>query len=111
MRKVQPLQGALEHYDAWAAGLRREESPSRADVAVVSFDAVLGKVKVAPLATWTQADVDAYIARHRVPVNELLRDGYASVGCRPCTRRTLPGQDPRAGRWSTFDKDECGIHR
>jgi phosphoadenosine phosphosulfate reductase len=111
LRKVEPLERALKPYDAWAAGLRREESPSRANVAVVSFDAMRGMVKVAPLAAWTQADVDAYVVRHRVPVSEMLRDGYASVGCWPCTRRTVPGEDPRAGRWSAFDKNECGIHR
>jgi len=111
LRKVEPLERALDRYDAWAAGLRRDESPSRANTPVVGFDASRGKVKVAPLATWTQADVDGYISRFNVPVNTLLRQGYASVGCWPCTRRTPPGADPRAGRWPMFDKNECGIHR
>ena len=111
MRKVEPLERALAGYDAWAAGLRRDESPTRANTPVVGFDANRGKVKVSPLAAWTQADVDAYISRHDVPVNVLLRQGYASVGCWPCTRRTPPGEDPRAGRWPLFDKTECGIHR
>jgi phosphoadenosine phosphosulfate reductase len=111
LRKVEPLERALERYDAWAAGLRRDESPSRANTPVVSFEAARGKVKVSPLATWTQSDVDAYITRYNVPVNALLRQGYASVGCWPCTRRTPPGTDPRAGRWPMFDKSECGIHR
>jgi phosphoadenosine phosphosulfate reductase len=66
---------------------------------------------VSPLAAWTQDDVDAYISRYDVPVNALLRQGYASVGCWPCTRRTPPGEDPRAGRWPLFDKTECGLHR
>jgi phosphoadenosine phosphosulfate reductase len=110
MRKVEPLERALERYDAWAAGLRRDESPSRANTPIVSFEASRGKVKVAPLAAWTQSDVDAYIARYEVPVNALLRQGYASVGCWPCTRRTPPGSDPRAGRWPMFDKTECGLH-
>jgi phosphoadenosine phosphosulfate reductase len=110
LRKVEPLERALESYDAWAAGLRRDESPARANTPVVSYEASRGKVKVAPLAAWTEADVDAYIARHDVPVNTLIRQGYASVGCWPCTRRTLPGEDPRAGRWPLFDKTECGIH-
>ena len=110
MRKVRPLEDALEGYDAWAAGLRRDEGPSRANTPVVQFEWARGKVKVAPLATWTQADVDAYIAKHNVPVNALLQEGYGSVGCWPCTRRTQPGEDARAGRWAMFDKTECGLH-
>jgi phosphoadenosine phosphosulfate reductase len=111
MRKVEPLDRALDRYDAWAAGLRRDESPSRANTPVVGFEHTRSKIKVAPLASWSQADVDAYISRYSVPVNALIRQGYASVGCWPCTRRTPPGSDPRAGRWPMFDKNECGIHR
>jgi len=111
LRKVEPLREALEDYDAWAAGLRRDESPSRANTPVVGFEQARGKVKVAPLAYWTEADVQAYIQRHNVPVNKLITDkGYASVGCWPCTRRTRPGEDVRAGRWPMFDKTECGLH-
>jgi phosphoadenosine phosphosulfate reductase len=111
LRKIEPLERALDRYDAWAAGLRRDESPSRANTPVVSFEHARGKVKVAPLAAWSQADVEAYISRFNVPVNTLLRQGYASVGCWPCTRRTPPGTDPRAGRWPMFDKNECGLHK
>jgi phosphoadenosine phosphosulfate reductase len=111
LRKVEPLERALDRYDAWAAGLRRDESPSRANTPVVQFEQARGKVKVAPLYNWTQADVDAYISRYNVPVNALMRQGYASVGCWPCTRRTPPGADPRAGRWPMFDKTECGLHK
>jgi phosphoadenosine phosphosulfate reductase len=110
MRKIAPLERALSDYDAWAAGLRRDESPSRANTPIVGFEYARGKVKVAPLASWTQADVDAYISRYNVPVNALMRQGYASVGCWPCTRRTPPGGDPRSGRWPMFDKTECGLH-
>jgi phosphoadenosine phosphosulfate reductase len=110
LRKVEPLERALADYDAWAAGLRRDESPTRANTPVVHFEASRGKLKVNPLARWTQADVDAYISRHDVPVNPLLSQGYASVGCWPCTRRTKAGEDPRAGRWPMFDKTECGLH-
>ncbi|HEY3009648.1 MAG TPA: phosphoadenylyl-sulfate reductase [Micromonosporaceae bacterium] len=110
LRKVEPLERALADYDAWAAGLRRDESPTRASTPVVHFEAGRGKVKVNPLAAWTQADVDAYIARYNVPVNALISQGYASVGCWPCTRRTRAGEDPRAGRWPMFDKTECGLH-
>ena len=110
LRKVEPLERALEPYDAWAAGLRRDEGPSRATTPVVGFESSRNKVKVAPLAYWTEADVQAYIAKYDVPVNPLIQQGYASVGCWPCTRRTAPGEDPRAGRWPLFDKTECGIH-
>lgn len=111
LRKVEPLADTLVDYEAWATGLRRDESPTRAGTRVVDFDANRGMVKVAPIAAWTQSDVDDYIARHHVPVNELIRSGYGSVGCWPCTRRSAPGQDPRSGRWPMFDKVECGIHQ
>lgn len=110
IRKVEPLERALSDYDAWAAGLRRDESPSRAGTPVVHYEASRGKVKVNPLVAWSQADVDAYISRWNVPVNPLLRQGYGSVGCWPCTRRSRAGEDPRAGRWPLFDKTECGLH-
>lgn len=110
LRKVEPLERALAEYDAWAAGLRRDESPTRANTPVVGFEAARGKVKVNPLAAWTQADVDAYIARYAVPVNELIKKGYGSIGCWPCTSRTKAGEDARAGRWRMFDKTECGLH-
>ncbi|MDT0531109.1 phosphoadenylyl-sulfate reductase [Micromonospora sp. DSM 115977] len=110
LRKVEPLERALAGYDAWAAGLRRDESPTRANTPVVTFDARRGKVKVNPIAAWRQADVDAYVARWNVPVNELFKQGYGSIGCWPCTRRTKAGEDPRAGRWAMFEKTECGLH-
>jgi phosphoadenosine phosphosulfate reductase len=110
LRKIEPLERALADYDAWAAGLRRDESPTRADTPVVHYEYARGKVKVNPLAAWTQADVDKYIARYDIPVNALLRQGYGSVGCWPCTRRVRAGEDARAGRWAMFDKTECGLH-
>jgi phosphoadenosine phosphosulfate reductase len=111
LRKVEPLREALEDYDAWAAGLRRDESPSRANTPLVGFERSKGKVKIAPLAYWTEAQVQAYIAEHNVPVNDLIANqGYTSIGCWPCTRKTKPGEDARAGRWAMFDKSECGLH-
>jgi len=110
MRKVAPLDRALRGYDAWVTGIRREESVTRTGTPVVGWDGRRGKVKVNPLARWTQADVDAYIEKHNILVNPLLFDGYASVGCAPCTRRVLEGEDLRAGRWSGSAKTECGIH-
>jgi len=110
LRKVEPLAEALDGYDAWATGLRRADGPTRARIREVDFESSRGKVKLNPLARWSDAEVSAYIERHRVPVNQLLAEGYQSVGCWPCTRRTHPGEDSRAGRWPAFDKTECGIH-
>ncbi|WP_031511245.1 phosphoadenylyl-sulfate reductase [Streptomyces megasporus] len=110
LRKVKPLEEGLRAYDAWATGLRRDESPTRANTPVVGWDARRGKVKVSPIARWTQRDVDAYVAEHGVLTNPLLMDGYASVGCAPCTRRVREGEDARAGRWAGRGKTECGLH-
>ena len=110
LRKVLPLNTALADYDAWATGLRRDEGPTRAETRVVDFDVSRRKVKVSPIAQWTEAQQLDYLERHDIPVNSLLSDGFRSVGCWPCTRRTAPGEDPRAGRWAAFDKTECGLH-
>jgi phosphoadenosine phosphosulfate reductase len=110
LRKVQPLAEALQRYDAWATGLRRAETHNRVIAPVVGWDARKGKVKVSPLARWTDEDVDRYIEKHGVLVNPLLYDGYPSIGCAPCTRRVAPGEDPRSGRWAGTAKTECGIH-
>ena len=110
LRKVAPLNRALTGYEAWATGVRRAESVSRADTPVVQFDVKRGKVKIAPLAAWTDADVDAYITANNVLVNPLLGPDYPSIGCEPCTRRVLPGQDARSGRWAGLAKTECGIN-
>jgi phosphoadenosine phosphosulfate reductase len=110
LRKVQPLARALAGYTAWGSGVRRDEAATRAGTRVVDWDVKRGMVKVNPLAAWTQDDVDAYIAEHRVPVNPLQDIGYASIGCAPCTRPVAPGEDPRAGRWAGRGKTECGLH-
>jgi phosphoadenosine phosphosulfate reductase len=110
LRKVEPLERALAPYRAWATGMRREDAATRADLPVVGWDAKRGKVKLNPLAAWTQADVDAYAAEHRVFLNPLREAGYSSIGCAPCTRPTRAGEDPRAGRWSGSAKTECGLH-
>ncbi|MFH9662090.1 phosphoadenylyl-sulfate reductase [Streptomyces sp. NPDC017248] len=110
LRKVRPLDEGLENYQAWATGLRRDESPTRANTPVVGWDENRRKVKISPIARWTQDDVDAYITEHGILTNPLLMDGYASVGCAPCTRRVLEGEDARAGRWAGSAKTECGLH-
>ena len=110
LRKVLPLDQALAGYDAWGSGLRRDDSISRSRTQVVDWDRRNGMVKVNPLARWTQSDVDAYVERHGILTNPLLADGYASVGCFPCTRRVPTGEDTRGGRWVGTAKNECGIH-
>ncbi len=110
MRKVEPLARGLEPYTAYASGIRRDESMTRRDIGVVEWDARRGKVKVNPLATWTQSQVDSYVEANGVLVNPLAYDGYPSIGCAPCTRRVAPGEDPRSGRWAGSTKTECGLH-
>jgi phosphoadenosine phosphosulfate reductase len=110
MRKVEPLDRVLRGYRAWASGIRRDESPSRAGTPVVGWDAKRDLVKVNPLAGWTQADVDRYAAAHDVIVNPLVELGFASIGCAPCTKRVSAGEDARAGRWAGREKTECGLH-
>lgn len=110
LRKVEPLERGLEPYTAWINGMRREESPTRAGIRVVDYDAKRDMVKISPLAAWTQDEVDAYVERNSVLINPLFFDGYTSIGCEPCTRRALPGEDPRAGRWAGSAKTECGLH-
>jgi phosphoadenosine phosphosulfate reductase len=110
LRKVDPLDRALRGYDAWASGIRRDESPARRSTPVVGWDAARGKVKVNPLACWTHAQVEAYAREHDVVVNPLVPLGFASVGCAPCTRPVAPGEDARAGRWAGTGKTECGLH-
>ncbi|MFF3596612.1 phosphoadenylyl-sulfate reductase [Kitasatospora indigofera] len=112
LRKVEPLNRGLGGYDAWATGLRRDESPTRANTPVVSWDPKRRKVKIAPIARWTQEDVDAYVAANGVLLNPLLWEGYTSVGCSPlsCTRKPVEGEEARAGRWAGSGKTECGIH-
>lgn len=110
LRKVVPLQNTLARYDAWVTGVRRVEAPTRANTPLVTWDEKFGLVKVNPLAAWTDEDMDAYIAEHGVLVNPLVSAGYPSIGCAPCTRKPLPGEDKRAGRWAGREKTECGLH-
>ncbi|WP_406135928.1 phosphoadenylyl-sulfate reductase [Streptomyces sp. NBC_01089] len=110
LRKVKPLEDGLKNYSAWATGLRRDESPTRAGTPVVGWDEKRRKIKISPIARWTQDDVDAYVAEHGVLTNPLLMDGYPSIGCAPCTRRVAEGEDARAGRWAGRNKTECGLH-
>jgi phosphoadenosine phosphosulfate reductase len=111
LRKVAPLDNALRGYRAWATGLRRDDSADRADPPTVRWDAKRGLLKLAPIAAWTQDDVDGYLEAHpEVLTNPLMQLGYRSIGCAPCTRAVQPGEDARAGRWAGRAKTECGIH-
>ncbi|WP_338747724.1 phosphoadenylyl-sulfate reductase [Janibacter alittae] len=110
MRKVEPLNRALADRDAWVTGMRREDAPTRTDIGVVGWDERRGMVKINPIAGWTQADVDRFVAEEDVFLNPLRQSGYTSIGCAPCTRPVAPGEDARAGRWSGQDKVECGLH-
>ena len=110
LRKVRPLTEALAGYDAWATGLRRAETRNRVIAPVVGWDARKAKVKVSPLARWTDDEIARYVAENGVLVNPLVYDGYPSIGCATCTRRVAPGDDPRSGRWAGTAKTECGIH-
>lgn len=107
--KVGQLDRALAGKAAWMSGLRRDEAESRANAPIVGRD-LRGLVKVNPLANWSAADIEAYIAEHDVPVNPLTKQGYPSIGCMPCTHPVAPGEDPRSGRWAGRDKTECGLH-
>jgi phosphoadenosine phosphosulfate reductase len=110
LRKVVPLERALECYDAWITGVRREETQSRHSAQAVQWDARRKMVKVNPIVAWSQEDVAAYIRGHDVLVNPLVAEGYPSIGCATCTRPVRPGADPRSGRWTESGKTECGIH-
>jgi thioredoxin-dependent adenylylsulfate APS reductase len=113
VRKSRPLERALLGYDAWITGVRRQQSPTRANTQIVSQDPVHGGIaKVAPLADWTHDQVWDYMREHGVPEHALYSRGYTSIGCAPCTRPTEPGEDERAGRW-WWEQDgikECGLH-
>jgi phosphoadenosine phosphosulfate reductase len=109
-RKVKVLHEAVLGMHAWASAIRREQSPDRAKAPIVGWDKKFSLVKVSPLANWTKQQVWAFITRHNVPYNPLHDQGYTSIGCWPCTRAVLLGEDERAGRWSGFAKTECGLH-
>jgi phosphoadenosine phosphosulfate reductase len=111
LRKVEPTARALVGLDAWVAGLRRDQSKSRADIDVFElYEPESGPlVKVNPLLNWTRKDTWDYLLKNEVPYNKLLDQGYKSIGCWPCTRPVGDGEDERAGRWNG-QKQECGIH-
>ena len=110
MRKIVPLSGALQGYDAWISAIRRDQTPDRAAQPIVGWDKKFELVKINPLANWTKKDVWNYILQNDVPYNPLHDQGYPSIGCWPCTQAIGAGQDDRAGRWAGTAKKECGLH-
>ncbi|CAJ1500751.1 phosphoadenylyl-sulfate reductase [[Mycobacterium] burgundiense] len=110
MRKVEPLSKALSGYSAWVTGIRRVEAPTRANAPLISFDEAFGLVKINPIATWTDEQMQDYITANGILVNTLVDEGYPSIGCAPCTAKPAPGSDPRSGRWAGQAKIECGLH-
>jgi phosphoadenosine phosphosulfate reductase len=108
IRKVVPLDKALEGFDAWITGRKRFHGGDRLRLAVEERTPL--HIKFNPLANWTKVELDAYVAEHNLPVHPLVEFGYASVGCWPCTQPVEDGDDLRAGRWAGQDKTECGIH-
>jgi phosphoadenosine phosphosulfate reductase len=120
VRKVRPLMKALAGATGWMTGLRRDQAASRKAVPFAEFDATQGLVKLNPIADWSLPELEAYIAKHDIPVNALHAKGFPSIGCAPCTRAIRPGEDIRAGRWwweaenaafaALGDQKECGLH-
>ena len=107
--KVGQLDRALAGKRAWMSGLRRNEAASRESAPIIARD-LRGLVKINPIATWSDLDVQSYIDQHDIIVNPLTKQGYPSIGCMPCTTPVADGEDPRAGRWRGSDKTECGLH-
>ena len=111
VRKVEPLRRALAGNQVWITGLRAEQSANRSDMKRIEWDEANQIIKYNPLLDWTFEEMIAYIAEHKIPYNPLHDQGFISIGCAPCTRAILPGEDARAGRWWWEDsKKECGLH-
>lgn len=109
-RKIKVLHQAAKGQHAWASAIRRDQSDDRATAPIIGWDRKFQLVKVSPLANWTKRDVWSLISAEKIPYNPLHDQGYPSIGCQPCTRSVLAGEDERAGRWSGFAKTECGLH-
>ncbi|GAB4212485.1 MAG: phosphoadenylyl-sulfate reductase [Synechococcales cyanobacterium] len=110
IRKVEPMNRVLQPYEAWITGMRREQAVTRANIGKVQWDAKRDKLKLNPLADWTEQQVWAYITKHEIPYNALHDQNFPSIGCFHCTAPVAPGADPRSGRWQGKQKVECGLH-
>lgn len=113
IRKLNPLKRALKGREAWFTGLRRAQSVTRVDMQIVEWDENSGMLKINPLIEWSEDEVWAYIEQHKIPFSPLHKKGYPSIGCQPCTRAIMEGEDVRAGRWwwENPDTRECGLHQ
>lgn len=110
LRKAEPLERALQGYDAWITGRKRHQAATRADLERAELEPETGRIRLNPLADWSAAQIGAYMDAHDLPRHPLVARGYPSIGCQPCTSRVLTGEDPRTGRWRGTEKTECGIH-
>lgn len=113
LRKTAPLEAALRDVDTWISGRKRYQGVARAAIALFEVDRPLGRlprIKVNPLAHWDSADLNDYITAHNLPRHPLVAQGYASVGCAPCTHKVGVSEGSRTGRWKGQTKTECGIH-
>ncbi|MGR3660544.1 MAG: phosphoadenylyl-sulfate reductase [Paracoccaceae bacterium] len=109
LRKTEPLQNALDPFDAWITGRKRFQGSKRATLEFFEYEDSK-RIKVNPLVHWTPSDVQDYMTNNRLPRHPLVAGGYPSIGCAPCTSRVAKGEDARAGRWRGREKEECGIH-
>ena len=112
IRKVLPLRAALADFDASITGRKAFQSDTRAHLPRFEIDGSdeQGRLKINPIVDWTAEDIEARMVERGLPRHPLVEQGYPSIGCSPCTNKVAPGEDPRAGRWSGWDKTECGIH-
>ncbi len=110
LRKVEPLENALSRYPAWISGIRREQSKSRQQTNYINKDEKFQSIKVCPLIYWKIDEIWMYVKLHQLDYNVLHDQGYPSIGCAVCTLPASDPNDPRSGRWTNFDKTECGIH-
>ena len=108
-RKVEPLARMKLPYEGWVTGLKRVDAPTRKNTPVLEIDKT-GRIKLNPLAAWTDDDVDLFIEDNDLIIHPLTKAGFPSIGCAPCTNRVAPGADPRSGRWAGAEKTECGLH-
>ena len=109
-RKIEPLRRVVANFDAWLSAIRRDQTEHRARARVVQWDSTFGLIKINPLLNWTKREVWAFITRNNIPYNPLHDRGYPSIGCWPCTKPVVDGQDERSGRWAGSSKKECGLH-
>lgn len=112
IRKIEPLQRAIQGYKVWITGIRADQSANREDMDQVEWDEANQIIKIHPIFHWTLADVESFLKKNFIPYNPLHDKGFPSIGCQPCTRAVQKGEDFRAGRWWWEDKSkkECGLH-